>query len=346
MSVLEKWCCDHHDSLLPRGVRTFCAVTVALVMVDPTAAQAPRSLTVSRVVKYAQGTDKVRVQLAGIKAARPILAGDFAIGTEDLDDDGHKEIILRSRALPLCRQSPCPLLVLRQTPNGAETLFDQMVPPSDLAVTNEKVGGLRALVQVDRTGQITPGARGGGAASSGQQVYVMRGGSPEAQASTLSAATKAPPSARAGRGLVGRPITDQAGITKAFMEAIKCNANISDARPLRHEGTLRGQPFQFYAVECPFEGGNAVWAAALVAFHDGSRLTRAVGFAGGLNVASVTGVRNERLVYEADVTKPEDARCCPTGTAIVEVDPDKLVATTRAVGFSTRYDPVRGKVLK
>lgn len=346
MRALKKWCCNHHDGLLPCGVRAFCAVTLALVMVDPTAAQAPGSLTVSRVVKYAQGIDKVRVQLAGIEAARPILAGDFAIGAEDLDDDGRKEIILRSRALPLCRQSPCPLLVLRQTPNGAETLFDEEVPASDLAVTNEKFGGLRALVQVDRTGQIIPGAPGGGAASSKQQVYVMRGGSPVAAANTLSTAPKAPPSSRAGRGLVGRPITDQAGIAKAFMVAVKCNVNISDARPLRYEGTLRGQPFQFYAVTCPFEGGNADWAAALVAFHDGSRLTRVVGFTGGLNVASVTGVRNEHLVYEAKVTKPEDARCCPSGTAIVEVDPDKLVATARAVGFSTRYDPVRGEVLK
>lgn len=334
------------EHLFPRfvGARWALAMMVTLAATHSALAQAPERFTVSRVVKYAPGTDKVRTQLGGVIAARTILAGDFAIGAEDMDDDGRKEIILRSRLRPLCRQAPCPLLVLRQTPNGVETLFEQKVPPSDLAVTNEKVGGFRALVAVDKTGQIIPGDRAEGGALGGQQVYAMRGGMPVSIAGAAHAAPKAPPTARAVGGLVGRPISDQAGIVKAFMRAVECGGDDSNA--LRYEGTLRGQPFQFFAVTCPFEGGNAEWAASMVAFHDGSRLTRAVGFEGGLNVASVTGVRNDRLVYEAQVIKPEDARCCPTGKAIVEVDPDKLVATARAVGFSERYEPVRGKVLK
>jgi hypothetical protein len=318
-----------------------CALAlIAIASVAPALAQGTERFTASRVVKYAPGTDKARAQLSAVAAARAVVAGDFAIGAEDLDDDGRKEIILRPLASQ-CKQVPCTLLVLKQTPNGTVTLFDRPVPPSGLAVTNEKVGGFRALAAVDSTGRILSSGR---SSAGGQLVYAMQDAKPQLPPVAPHAAAPKTGAAPLRGGLVGRSITDQAGIDEAFLRAVDCNSSTTTGA--RHEGNIRGRRFMLVSASCPFEGGNANWGAFLVAFHDGQLITQAIAFSGTLDVNAFIGSRNDRIVYEAIVTRPEDSRCCPSGKAIVEIDVDRQLATATAVGFAARYAPVRGKTLK
>ena len=321
-----------------RSGATACGLVLiaTAAAVSPAIAQTTEQFTVARVVKYAPGTDKVRARLSALPAASAVVAGDFAVAVEDLDDDGRQEIVLRPRD-PKCRQSLCTLLVLKLTPNGIETLFNRLVPPSELAVTNEKVGGFRALAAIDHTGQILTGASTGG-----QQVYAMRDATPPPAIAADTGAANSPAATPFRGGLVGRSIGDRDGIDEAFLRAVDCNGSAN----VRHEGSLRGRPFQLIAASCLFEGGNAQWSTLLVAFHHGQQITQAIAFVGSLNVDSFIGPKNDRIVYEAMVTRPEDARCCPSGRAIVEIDVDRQRATARAVGFAKRYDPVPGKTLK
>ncbi len=144
--------------------------------------------------------------------------------------------------------------------------------------------------------------------------------------------------------LVGQLIGNDEAIEAAFKKAVECEAPAGD--PVRYQGTLGGASFKFVAVNCAFIGGNALWAAFMVGFHDGKRLTRVMAFKGGLSVESAVSVRGDRIVYEAKISKPNDARCCPSGKAVVEIDTSQLVALAKPVGFAAKLDPVRGRLLK
>lgn len=144
--------------------------------------------------------------------------------------------------------------------------------------------------------------------------------------------------------LVGQPINNDRRIEAAFAKAVDCESRASE--PLRYEGRLQGKPFIFLAMDCNFVGGNSQWTALMFGFHDGQRFTRVSTFSGVFSVRSDIAMRGDRLVYRAQIAKPTDARCCPSGKAVVEVDGERMVVTARPVGFSMRIDPVRGQPMR
>lgn len=144
--------------------------------------------------------------------------------------------------------------------------------------------------------------------------------------------------------LVGQPIANEKHALQAWARQIECEQPAGDARRL--DGRVRGQPFRIYTMNCNFVGGNAQWAAMMIGFHDGQRYTRVVAFAGGLSPTSSPTLRDGRLGYDALVAKPEDARCCPSGKARVEIDMATLVRTTQTIGFRGNFPPERPKALR
>lgn len=144
--------------------------------------------------------------------------------------------------------------------------------------------------------------------------------------------------------LVGQAIANEKRTVQAWARQIDCESPAGDARRL--DGRVRGQAFRLYAMNCNFVGGNAQWAAMMIGFHDGQRYTRVVAWAGGLTPTSSPTLRDGRLSYEALVAKPDDARCCPSGKARVEIDMATLVRTTQTIGFRGNFAPERPKTLR
>lgn len=144
--------------------------------------------------------------------------------------------------------------------------------------------------------------------------------------------------------LVGQPIADEKRTLRAWTRQIECEQPAGDARRL--DGRVRGQAFRVYTMNCNFVGGNAQWAAMMIGFHDGQRYTRVVAFAGGLSPTSSPTLRDGRLGYDALVAKPDDARCCPSGKARVEIDMATLVRSTRTIGFRGNFPPERAQALR
>ena len=164
--------------MVRRGMPLSLALVVSaflLIAALDAASQTLDSFTIGRVVRFAPGSDKARAALQRTPSAREIVAGDFVMAAEDLDDDGHREIIVRARSSPPCRGGSCPLVILRESPGGIETLLSQNVT-GELALTTEKVGGYRALAELDATGQIAVDARPGSPLYGKQLAYTMRTG--------------------------------------------------------------------------------------------------------------------------------------------------------------------------
>ena len=139
------------------------------------AASQTLDFTIGPVVRFAPGSEKARSALQRTPSARAIVSGDFAIAADDLDGDGHREIIVRARSSPPCKDGNCPLVVLREGPNGIETLLLQNVT-GQLALTNEKVGAYRALAELDATGRIAVDARPSSPLYGRQMVHAMQTG--------------------------------------------------------------------------------------------------------------------------------------------------------------------------
>lgn len=151
-------------------------------------------------------------------------------------------------------------------------------------------------------------------------------------------------SAAGAQTLVGRAIADEKRTLQAWASQIECESPAGDAKRL--DGRVRGQAFRLYTMNCNFVGGNAQWAAMMIGFHDGQRYTRVVAWAGGLTPTSSPTLHDGRLGYDALVAKPDDARCCPSGKARVEIDMATLVRSTHTIGFRANFPPERPKALR
>jgi len=179
------------------------------VSASDAASQTVDSYTIGRVVRFAPGSDKVRAALQRTPSAREIVAGAFFIAGEDLDDDGHREIIVRARSSPPCRDGSCPLVILRESPGRIDTLLSQNVT-GELALTAERVGGFRALVELDATGQIAVDARQGSPSYGKQLAYTMRTGGQVPPVVVASGKdVPPPPAAPEAKEGIGRALTQK-----------------------------------------------------------------------------------------------------------------------------------------
>lgn len=158
--------------------------------------------------------------------------------------------------------------------------------------------------------------------------------------SLLSAAAIAAQKAR----MVGLRVDDGVRVERAFERAVDCESPAGETRS--HRGIINGKPFVALAINCNFVGGNAQWTALMVGFHDGKRLTRVVAFPSVLMPASEFAVRGDRLIYRSAFVKDSDARCCPTGKAVVEIDAERALGAVRPAGPAQAFPPYRGQWLK
>jgi len=135
-------------------------------------AQAPPRFTSHHVIQFAPGTEPVRKLLSGDPSVSDLVAGNFEIAREDLNDDGAKEMILLAQESMLCGSGGCSLVVLELRGGKIATILNRGVAGT-LAVTNEKVGGYRALAAVDDKGTIVLGDKAGTPLFRKQLVYPM-----------------------------------------------------------------------------------------------------------------------------------------------------------------------------
>jgi hypothetical protein len=156
-----------------------------------------------------------------------------------------------------------------------------------------------------------------------------------AVASLCSGAAAAP--------LTGLPLQPEQRMARALAQAD--TAHCDGGATVEHllDGSAQGLPFRLFKVSCNYGNTRGEWQ--VVAFHDGSRYTRVLRFA-ALQIASPVAIDQDRIVYEAVLEKPGDARCCPSGRARVVLDTVRLSAIVQAIGFARRFEPVRGTLLK
>jgi hypothetical protein len=135
-------------------------------------AQTPPRFTSHHIIQFAPGTEQVRKLLSADPSVSDLVAGDFEIAREDLNDDGSKEMILLAQGSMWCGSGGCSLVVLELRSGKIATILSGNVA-GILAVTNEKVGGYRALASVDDKGTIFLGDKAGTPLFREQLVYPM-----------------------------------------------------------------------------------------------------------------------------------------------------------------------------
>ena len=136
-------------------------------------AQKLQRFTVDHQIKFEAGTGAARRAFMTIPEAREVVEGEFAIATEDLNDDGRKEFILIARSSQLCSDSRCSVIVLERKAGKLEPLFTESLA-EPLAVTKEKIGDYRAIAVSDNGGQIVFGNKKGTPMFHKQMVYGMK----------------------------------------------------------------------------------------------------------------------------------------------------------------------------
>jgi hypothetical protein len=133
-------------------------------------------------------------------------------------------------------------------------------------------------------------------------------------------------------------------LEKKLARAVKCTQPLG---AIHRNGEINGQPFHFVHMSCAFEGGNSSWAAGMVAFHDQRRITRASVYDGLLAMSDDPLLVNGTIVqYKAIVAKPDDSRCCPSGSALVSIDTGTMRVKYRAIGFAANFPDDVGRAIK
>ena len=150
-------------------------ITVALLFLaipHSARAQVAPHFTAQHIIQFVAGTDPVRKLLSGDPSLRDMVARDFVMAREDLNDDGSKEMIVIATDSMWCGSGGCATVVLEMRAGKIVTILSQNLAGS-LAVTNEKIGQYRALAAVDDAGAIVAGDRPGTPLFRKQLVYPM-----------------------------------------------------------------------------------------------------------------------------------------------------------------------------
>jgi hypothetical protein len=147
------------------------AILAAFRFALPAQTQAP--FTVQHTIQFKPGTDQERTALKVVPSLRFIVAENFEIAREDLDDDGSKETIVMAASSLECGSGGCGTVVLENRGGRTVAILDNINLHAPLAVTNEKVGRYRALATVDARGVILSGDQRGTPMFGKQLVYPM-----------------------------------------------------------------------------------------------------------------------------------------------------------------------------
>jgi hypothetical protein len=155
------------------------ALTALCLICGLAMGQANSSYSVERTLRFIAGDANMRGGLARQPAVSELVAGEFSISVDDLDDDGSREVIVVGSSPAHCGSGGCLTVVLRNAaPGQLEPIFQQNLNPP-LGVTRERVNGYRLLAALDDRGRIARGEKPGTPLFGKPLVYAM----------TLTAAT-------------------------------------------------------------------------------------------------------------------------------------------------------------
>jgi hypothetical protein len=185
-------------------------------------AQVPPQFTAHHTIQFAPGTDPVRRLLNGDPSLRDMIAGNFEIAREDLNDDGSKEMILVAQDSMWCGTGGCSFAVLEMRGGKIATILSGNIAGT-LAVTNEKIGEYRALAAVDDKGTIILGDKAGTPLFRKQLVYNMNVAHAAAQPRQAAAPALSAPPVCGGQPFCTETLSFAATITD--FQAILQNTN-------------------------------------------------------------------------------------------------------------------------
>jgi len=138
-------------------------------------AQTPPRFTAGHTLDFKTPTDQERRALSSFPSLRDLVAENFEIAREDLNDDGSKEVIVVAASSVGCGASgSCATVVLENRGGRTVAILENVnLQRLGLAVTNEKVGQYRALANVDGKGVILLGEQRGTPMFGKQLVFPM-----------------------------------------------------------------------------------------------------------------------------------------------------------------------------
>lgn len=120
------------------------SVTMLILLAVCVGAQAEGVPEVDQVLEFKPGSAKAKALFEKSLTLRDLVQENFEMASVDLDDDGHKEILLRSASSSFCGSGGCLMVVLVQEGNRITQLLSQNLP-GRLAVTKTRFGRYRAL---------------------------------------------------------------------------------------------------------------------------------------------------------------------------------------------------------
>lgn len=166
------------------------SVTMLILLAVCVGAQAEGVPEVDQVLEFKPGSAKAKALFEKSLTLRDLVQENFEMASVDLDDDGHKEILLRSASSSFCGSGGCLMVVLVQEGNRITQLLSQNLP-GRLAVTKTRFGRYRALVALDETGKVLIGDRPGTALYGQPLLYTMAGATEHSEAANLYSANSA-----------------------------------------------------------------------------------------------------------------------------------------------------------
>ena len=176
-----------------------CAAAVICLGSGLVFGQANTDYAVERQLQFISGDANMRAGLGRQPAVSELVAGEFTISVDDLDDDGAREIIVVGSGPQFCGSGGCLTVVLRNAgPGQLEPIFQQNLFPR-LGVTREKENGYRLLAALDGKGRIARGEKSGTPLFGKPMVYAMTAAS-TAKPQATSAQPVAAPQASSGGG--------------------------------------------------------------------------------------------------------------------------------------------------
>ena len=104
--------------------------------------------TPSKPLVFEDGSAQVRKGLSKYQELADIVEGRFSIANADFNDDGRVEIILMGADSNFCGSGGCQTYVVEFLPNKTIKILLSAYFGGEIAMTNEKVNGYRALASV------------------------------------------------------------------------------------------------------------------------------------------------------------------------------------------------------
>lgn len=142
----------HHQN--PSRWALACWPVIAVLVGAPHALAQPATYTAGAPLVFEPGTPKISAAFARVPDAKALVQGRFNIANADFNDDGRVEFVLQAADSEFCGSAGCGVYVIEVLPNKKMKVIFSQTLDGNLGLTQEKVGGYRALASLTEAGQI------------------------------------------------------------------------------------------------------------------------------------------------------------------------------------------------